>query len=357
MFYKLTTVYSALQTKIGFKNPSDSANYSVLDSALLVSDSGEYYNNAHALLTPEIIQENAPNFSDFASATIETDLSAWYTNLEKESIIQAVNAVFDARKDKVSTKDIKVSDSLTIDTNDLTTADLIETTGDYIGVLITPVNSRNAKVTINKIGLKVEGLASPLTISLYYKTTSGDAITATEFIIDNGFNWVTIDKEIFLADGRNGNEIFCYLKQSELTELPFRIEFVSKDTRYLLTKPQITDTSFEQTDISYYAFDLDVSVACDFTKIIVNNSDAFINVIKLSVGVKLLEVFINSMRDNRTNERAKEMAKYDLDGENNPNSLRNQYFKAVDNCHLDFSNLDKLCLPCSRKRKIKYGVV
>jgi len=356
MNYNKITVYDKLKHLVGFKQPNDTSNYIALKSDLEITDSGLYYNNVHQLLTAENIQLNAPNFNDFARET-SVELSDWYENLKKDAILQAVSSVFQSRKDKLLTKDIKVSDNLAFDTNELTTYEKIDSAIDKVGVLIRPVISRNAKITINKIGIRLEGIASDETIKMYFETSTGNVIAESDdIVVSNGFNWISVNKEIYLSEGLENNEIFCYIKLSELSKTPNQISYLSKDNRYLVVYPQSRDANIN-TQLSYYPFDLELSVGCDFTNMIVNNYTSFEEVIRLQVAVRLLEMMFNSSRDNGMHDRNYDLAKYELEGVDNEMSLRKQLDRAINNTYLDFSMLDSFCLPCAKKRRIRIKAV
>ena len=350
MNYNTTSVYDALKTIVGFKQPTNTSNYIALNSALLTSESGLFVNGIHPLLTAENIQENAPNFLDFASSTASADLSTWYENTRKDAILQAVINVFNVRKDKALTSDLKLSQNLMVDSNDLQTDKLVTTANNEIGIVLTPTISRNAKLRINKIGLHLKGLSSSEDISLYFRTSTGNVIAQVDNLtVDNGFNWITVNKNIYLSEGEQYNSIFVYIKLSELSKTPQQISYIFENTRYLNSLPY-SDTQ----QLGYYPFDLDLSIGCDFTNMIINNKDSFAEVIQLQTGLLMLETMLNSMRINSVQSRAEELAKYDLDGADNINSLRTRLMKSIKNTSLDFSTLDKFCLPCnSRKLRIK----
>ena len=346
MNYDITQVYNALKTNVGFKQPTDTANYIALDSTLLTSDSGLYANSVHPLLSAETIQQNAPNFLDFASGTTTASLSAWYEDKRKDAILQAVTSVFNVRKDKAFTSDLKLSQNLLVDSNNFDTKSKVSTANDKIGIVLTPYISRNFKLKINRIALNLTGLSGPEDISLYFETSTGNVIDKVDGLtVDNGFNWIDVNKELYLSDGEKYNSIFCYIKLSELSKTPNQISYIFENTKYLNSIPY-SDT----TQLGYYPFDLDLSIGCDFTNMIVNNKSNFSEVIQLQLGVNLLEIMLNSMRINSTQSRAEELAKYDLDGADNPNSLRTKLNKSIKNTALDFSTLDKFCLPCAKRK-------
>ena len=102
-----------------------------------------------------------------------------------------------------------------------------------------------------------------------------------------------------------------------------------------------------------YGINLQITIECDLTDIIIQQKNAFQNVIGLQVAIDMLREFAYNpnFNINRTQQNfSREAILYEIDGDSQgykKSGLAYQQKLAMDALKLDTTNLSRVCTPCN----------
>lgn len=369
----------------------ESYNLSDLDDSLAKSETGVYFQQAHALITLTNIKSIAPDFSKQSDQ--DTAFSEWLKTKTKASIAKAVLRFCDDKSIQNMSKPLIENKVLFDGTGRL--VDTINNTSSLVGFEIVPVRAKGVTTKINKIGLQ---FTVPGTYKLYLmhssspepiktieleKTKAGglEWFDQTDLYlpyiasdIDAGGSWYLVYNQNELPEGSK-----AIYKQYDWSKGPCtwcsrrELETYRAWSRYLEIHPFKTaapeaEVNMWDVETNLYTYDtnyglnLDVSVECDITDFIIEQRSIFKNVILLQVATDIIrELAYNpNVRVNRSSLNASRTEiLYELDGDSR--SVRRsglmyqleQAFKALD---FNTRGIDRICLSC-KGSGLKYRTI
>lgn len=102
-----------------------------------------------------------------------------------------------------------------------------------------------------------------------------------------------------------------------------------------------------------------MDVKCDYTQFILDQKDLFKSAIWYNLGISILKelAFNADARINRNQLNiSKDEIMFEIDGDtrgDRSSTLIGRYREAIDNIQFDQSDIDRVCLPC-RRRRVKH---
>lgn len=363
-----------------------------IDASLSESESGLYFQQAHPLLTLSNISSIAPDFRNVVTQEGLNPISKWLRQKTFASIQKVINRFC---AEKVLTGTYKaLCENKTLFDNTGRLVDTVPNKNNLVGFEIVPVRSNGVTTKINKIGLQ---FTEPGHYRLYLMHSSlEEPVQVIELDKQKkGFEWLTVDDLYLPYSGKNdagGSWYLCY-KQSELPEGSKAIkkdrdwskgpckscsrrEYISWQawSRYLEIHPffvneeLLGETNMWDIELNQYTYDnnyglnLDITVACDITDIIVSQRYLFQDVIMKQVAVDFLREFAYNpnVRTNRNSINASRMEiLYELDGDSGSmkkSGLCYQLDLAYKALNISLEGLDRICLPC-KGSGVKFRVI
>lgn len=359
----IAEIKKAFTSLVGFDNDM-SAHTQLLQASLKRSSSGTYFQEAHPLITLQVLEETAPRdltlthfpevaIGEYKEGAIVKDGSKLYIAI-KDTIYEGTFPVTDWEETSVFsiwlTSKVQASVSKIVQTvlaqsainndgrNTLAESALFTGAG-YINNII--VNNNNLvgliieQKAINSVSLKINriGFQSTLPgeISLYIFHSSKQLPVKIVPLIKtkaNTFEWIVPDNLVLSTYeyDSNGYWILAY-NQSELEALgsnaikntvnlgqpcatcnqtKILAQFIDV-IAFAVNNTGFTGLLWDQDDNIYYTdtnygLNLDIAVACDFTEIFTRHKNDFIGLLKLQFAVDMLReyLFNANARVNRT---------------------------------------------------------
>lgn len=405
-------------------------NYNVseftLASSLTESETGQYYQEVHPLLTLENIKAIAPEFEaltlppwligtqyrandrvvlstvlyrakrdnlgqDPRTHTLDWEpydaFSQWLEEKTKASIMTAIRSFWDAKMAEQTARNILESKALFDGAGRLT--DIMQNTGSLVGIEIVPVRSLGVTTKIDRIGLQFKGVGA-ITMYLLHSSQTVPVKTFTfTRTKDGGMEWFTPTDDLYLpyiseSQDAGGSWYLVY----DQNALPAGNQAVkankdwSKDpcgscnsreranwsvwSRYLevypfkVSAPESPLTMWDVADNLYtyetnWGLNLQVSIECDITDIVLNQKRAFQNIIGFQVAIDMLrEMAYNpSFNVGRPQQNLSMQAiLYELDGDSQgykKSGLVFQYANAMKAVKLDTHGMSRVCFPCNNR--------
>lgn len=230
--YRTVDVQKALLRLIGWRQNDDQQAFK-LDQALLSSETGKVFQQAHALLTLQNLRAIAPNFDNYlynawdplvtygVEAIVTSNLknyiaiqsstdkepstnpdfwapydafSAWLDTKVKDSIEKAINSILDAKLAECSNRSLVENKVLFDGAGRIADADTTST--GIVGFEIIPNRSRSITARINRIGFQFTG-ACDLVLQLHHSSIDGP-VKKIEFsyTTPNSVAWLSTDQLI-----------------------------------------------------------------------------------------------------------------------------------------------------------------
>lgn len=429
---RIPTIQDKLQHLCGWRQNYDAGN--PLDSSLVQSDSGLYFQDAHPLLTLENIRQTMPE--DYYKRYLPWDgTTVTYAEGDKarlgEEVYRAKSEIpsgpnnpapsgdsthwerwdllNDFLSDSVSSgiSDVVVNFTQTKKLNEETKSLLerktffdgaaklratIDNKSRLVGFEITPVRALGVTTKINRIGLQMVGGPFDLTLYLFHSSQQ-EPIWSEVFHFDNAkgmFRWFTPSEDLYLPyidddTDAGGSWYLCYRQD----ELPRTVDVlnVTKDwskepcvpcgvdniavwrelTKYLQISPFYTSPWPEgsepvlgdvgkliYTSTMNYGINCEVTVGCDLTDFIVQQSSIFAVVLQKQVAANLLRMMAMNpdVRVNRNQMNVSRMdILYELDGnpQGRASGLNFELQQAYKALNLETRGLSRACLACNNK--------
>lgn len=319
--------------------------------------------------------------------------SLWLEEKTQGSIVKAIRSFWDAKMSNRTAKNILESKPLFDGAGRI--QDLVATGANLVGFEITPIRSKGVTTKIDKIGLQFTEAGE---MTLYLMHSSRDDILQTITLTRaraGGMEWFTPETDILLPyisdDNDAGGTWYLVYDQSAL---PGNSQAVQKDkdwsakpcgscsrgewtnwniwSRYLEIHPfKISDfsaplTMWDIADNLYnyntnYGLNLQLTIQCDVTDIIIEQKLAFQNIIGLQVAIDMLREFAynsNFHVQRKTQNVSMQSILYELDGDSQGKNsgLVYELKQAMAAASLDATGLSRICFPCD-KRGVKYRTV
>lgn len=436
--YRPTDLKTELLHLWGWRQNHDISDFTIADS-LTQSETGQYFQEVHPLLTLTNLKAVAPNFKlitypawVFATQyragdrvsnagknyrakgantglTPETNttvwerfdpFSEWLEEKTQASILKAVRTFWDEKMSEKTAKNILESKALFNGAGRLT--DLVPAGSNLVGFEIVPIRANGVTMKIEKIGLQMTGQGN-ITLYLMHssrrdpvkeitlnriRNTGMQWFDQTDLYlpylsdeIDAGGSWYLVYKQSDLGDGVQAvskdkdwsakpcsscdpNEAASYRVWSQYLEVhPFKVngfevgdmnsDFNSDFPSQGLYMWDVANNLYTYT--TNYGINLQISIECDITDIIIEQRRAFQNIIGLQVAVDMLrEMAYNpNFNINRAQQNFSRLeVLYELDGDSQSykkSGLIYNFTKAMEAVKIDTSRMSKVCFPCNNK--------
>lgn len=363
-------IKASLSPLTGWRQNYDAAGLQI-DANNLESESGQFYNDVHPLLTCEDLLSVAPDFEQLSGdAAAAAKFNDW---LRQKTDAAIVVAVTDWMQQKVGlrTADTLLHDKILFGAP-YGFKEFDEEGSKTVGLEIKPRKSRSLKTVIRRAAFSFE---TNTTFTAYLFQRGQDEPIESQLIeyTAGGQKW-------FDLNWRVPADSICYLCYSQVETATRSID-TGRATRDLhgynfptgkyysaaafsngSGASQMLD--FDQnahTVGTNYGINLDMQIGCDYTEFVKRNRGQFRNAVALQVAVKLLrEMAYNpSSRVNRNvaNISRNEIL-YEIDGDTQgrKGGLLKDYEKAIASIQFDRNSIDEECLTC-RKRSVRYGTI
>ena len=254
--------------------------------------------------------------------------------------------------------------------------ELNEKVGAFVGLRLW-VQGQDLAGVLNKIGLQLKQ-AQNLTVYLFH-TSSATAVKTWTVNYTNAqrFQWFAASESLDFSD-TNGYYTIGYFESdlqsgnvSMRRKLDFEhgpncthcnqrdydyyqkwssylsVETIRVPSAYLDGVSQVwQESEIEVMPIQNYGLNLNLSVNCDLTNVVVANKGLFANVIFEQWKILLLENIAFTARNNRLGNVVAQPAHFALHDPNNRDNPYNSLDKAFGAIEVDFSGLNPICLPC-----------
>lgn len=378
--YRQSDIKNGLAGLMGWRQHYDASEFEI-ESDLTQSSSGTYYQDVHPLVTLSNIRRMAPDFDN------EAQFNEWLRQKTDASILKTVQAFWDSKL--ADETGANLLESKTIFDGAGRIKDTIRNTDKIVGFEINIVRAEGVTLQINKICAQFKG-TGPLKMYLFHSSRK-EAIQVLNFTRtrDGGAEWFSPTSELYLpyqsADIDAGGSWYLVYSQQELGE---NVQAINKDrdwskkpecsycnpeeyksfkiwSRYAEIHPfsvsaDIDAGLWELQDMIYtyesnYGLNLQISVLCDVTDLIINNRSMFLRVIGLQVAADMLRGFAYNADDriNRTTQNfSKQEILYELDGDSQGykhSGIKFDLDQAIEALNVSTKNLSRVCLPCKRK--------
>lgn len=322
----------------------------------------------------ESLVDNNLNFAVTNTAKwVETSVVSQYL---KESYLDAVTRVFrHIELDKqVANKGRRLVNSVPLFF--MEGKEFNEKIGAFVGLRLW-VQEQDLVGVLNKIGLQLKQ-AQSITLYLFHTSQAAAIKTWTvDYTNAQRFQWFTTGESLDFSD-TNGYYTIGYFEsdlQSSNVSMRRKLDFergpncthcnqrdydyYQKWSSYLSVETiRIPSTSLNGVNASWtedkveviptqnFGLNLNLSVNCDLTNVVITNKGLFANVIFEQWKILLLENIAFTARTNRLGNTVAQSAHFALHDPNNRDNPYNSLEKAFGAIEVDFSGLNPVCLPC-----------
>jgi hypothetical protein len=316
-------------------------------------------------LINEAIGKDETAVNDFLE-NIHESVNDFLENIHESCAIELVNDFTILQKDKLNTRALLSNFDTGIKLTDIRKKQIKRSR--FVGYEIKPTKSNSVKVTLQQLGVQFD---TNETIDIYFyassqleplkqvsisntKLSSLEWIELTDFVAsyisDNGGSGDCYYIGYY-EDDLTGQAIETHQTCSTCSNSPYK-----KYSPYVLIRPieiasgntYVSRELFDVEEVGYttltFGLNLKINVECDSTNVICENTQLLANSLQKKIAIRLFWEAYNSDRINRVafinKEDSRLMAeKLELDLETELKALS-----------LDFSSIDKVCLPCQKNR-------
>lgn len=383
--YRADTIKTKFINLLGWRHHHNPVEFTIKDE-LTKSETGQYYQDFHPLLTLDNIRSVAPEFDEGNDS-----FSDWLKNKTESSILKAVETFYSTKLADKTIRNILESKVLFDGAGRLT--DVVRNTNSLVGFEIIPVRADGATLKIEKVGLQFNQNGK-FTLYLFHSSSPEPIKTIeVDYTKNGGIQW--IEAELYLpyiseSTDAGGSWFLCY-NQTELSDGMMAIEKNrdwSKEpcrscssseyaswqawSQYLEVHPFKTPSPEEMkmwdiednlyTYTTNYGLNLKVTMECDLTDIIVEQRRSFQNVIGLQVAADMIREFaynpnfrINRMQQNFSRNELL----YELDGDSQgykKSGILYRLDKAMEALMIDTTGINRVCMPC-KSNGIRYRTI
>jgi len=337
-------------------------------------------------LTPETNPTQWERFDAF---------SEWLETKTNASVLKAIRSFWDSKMADNQMRNILESKTLFNGTARI--KNLLPNGSNFVGFELVPIRANGVTLKIDKIGLQFTG-TQDVTLYLYHSSRNQPIKTETftrtrdggmqwfdvaDFLlpysssdIDSGGSWYLVYDQSAVSVGQaiskdkdwskrpcgtcDRNEVSAYRIWSKYLEVhPFKI---ASDQ---LVGGAIWDVANNlYTYETNYGLNLQVTIECDITDIIIQQKKAFQNIIGLQVAIDMLREFAYnpSYKIGRAQQNpgfTKMEILYELDGDSQSykkSGLGYDFTNAMEAVSLDVKNMSRVCTPC-KNGGVRYKTV
>lgn len=359
-----------------------------ISEELTKSETGQYYQDMHPLLTLENIRSIAPEFSEEKEQQ-EAMFSSWLKTKTEASILKAIESYYSVQLADKTVKNLLESKVLFEGAGRMT--DVVRPTNSLAGFEIIPIRAEGVTLKIEKISLQFNQNGNFTLYLMHSSSIEPIRTIEVEYTKNGGIQWIE-EADLYLPymsenTDAGGSWFLCY-NQKELPEGMKAIEknrdwskepcrscsnsdYVSWQawSKYLEVHPfkvpapeevkmwDISDNIYTYT--TNYGLNLKVTMECDLTDIIVEQRKSFQNVIGLQVAADMIREFaynpnfrINRMQQNFSRNELL----YELDGDSQgykKSGILYRLEKAMEALRIDTTGINRVCMPC-KSEGIRY---
>lgn len=370
------TVLSCFESLVGFRQDSN-AIYDTLDDALKASDSGIYVNDL-----PGISFENiSANLSTDAA-----DANDYLLGVYESEVLNLVNQFVNKAKQNYNSKELLANQTLA--SGVASKSDLVVKNQRFVGYWMRPHRSGYMKTQILSLGFQSTQTQDALKIYLY-ETSQIEPIKTFSFPITKEYSltWSDVTDWILDYESLNGGTGQDYLlgyyednfDNPQDTQLQGQALYMTFDCncsnspktlwdRFVGVKPieinsnylnwngsdfdiPLVDNVGDFVTNQTYGLNAKIRVYCDISTVLCNNKLTFARALQHAIASRILYDFwasnrINSISDSKRDQALSFAKKYDgvLNGYTTPEGVKIRGL--IDSLTVDFSEMDKYCLPC-----------
>lgn len=375
--YDNNRLVTALDGLVGWRD-EEIDDLSYISESLQISLTGLYFNDTHPLLTIKNIKSICPK----EVQDDRTLFNQWLTLKTKAAITKIVERFYSEKMTEQKAKSILENRVLFDGTGRM--SDVVTKTNSLVGFELIPIRAKGVVVRLDKIGLQMMGTGD-VTIKLYHSSQPIALQTKTFTRTNNGgMQWFDLGFELPYLSNLNNAGGSWYLVYDEGATQQTAI-FTDRDwakapctcnrneyqsyklwSQFLNVVPIKCGTeNFDNRLETYhlnYGINLQLSVVCDMTDIIIEQKRAFGNAIALQMACDMIREMIYNpnarINRNEDNIQSGQML-YELDGDSSSYKKSGLVYRldtALGALKIDMTGINKLCLPC-RTGGIRYGAV
>lgn len=383
--YRADTIKTKFINLLGWRHHHSPVEFTIKDE-LTKSETGQYYQDFHPLLTLDNIRSVAPEFDEGNDS-----FSDWLKIKTEASILKAVETFYSTKLADKTIRNILESKVLFDGAGRLT--DVVRNTNSLVGFEIIPVRADGATLKIEKVGLQFNQNGK-FTLYLFHSSSPEPIKTIeVDYTKNGGIQWIEAELYLpYISESTDaGGSWFLFYNQTELPDGMMAIEKNrdwSKEpcrscssseyaswqawSRYLEVHPFKTPAPVEMkmwdiednlyTYTTNYGLNLKVTMECDLTDIIVEQRRSFQNVIGLQVAADMIREFaynpnfrINRMQQNFSRNELL----YELDGDSQgykKSGILYRLDKAMEALMIDTTGINRVCMPC-KSNGIRYRTI
>lgn len=383
--YRAEAIKEKFINLLGWRKLYSSDEYAIKDE-LSKSETGQYYQDFHPLLTLDNVISIAPEFEG-----CEEQFSDWLKMKTESSILKAVETFYSTKLADKTIRNILESKVLFDGAGRLT--DVVRSTNSIVGFEIIPVRADGATLKVERVGLQFNKNGN---FNLYLLHSSSPEPIKTinvEYTKNGGIQWVEADMYLpYMSESTDagGSWFLCYNQK----ELPTGMMAIEKNrdwskepcrscssteyanwqawSQYLEVHPFKTPAPSEvkmwdiednlYTYTTNYGLNVKVTMECDLTDIIIEQRRSFQNVIGLQVAADMIREFaynpnfrINRMQQNFSRNELL----YELDGDSQGyknSGILHRLDKAMEALVIDTTGINRVCMPC-KSNGIRYRTI
>ena len=386
--YRAEVIKEKFINLLGWRQHHNPDEYTIKEE-LTKSETGQYFQDMHPLLTLDNIRSIAPEFN---KENYDELFSDWLKVKTQASILKAVESFY-SRKLADKTVTNLLERKVMFDGAGRMT-DVVRPTNSLAGFELIPIRSEGVTLKIEKIGFQFNQNGN---FTLYvFHSSNPEPIKTIEvkYTKNGGIQWLE-QTDLYLpymseSTDAGGSWFICY-NQKELQEGMKAIEKNrdwSKEpcrscsnseyaswkawSKYLEVHPfkvpatdevkmwDISDNIYTYT--TNYGLNLQVTMECDLTDILVTQRRSFQNVVGLQLAADMIREFaynpnfrINRMQQNFSRNELL----YELDGDSQgykKSGILHRLEKAMEALSVDTTGINRICLPC-KSEGIRYRTI
>lgn len=375
--YNNDRLITELYSLVGWRDEQIEGD-SFLSEEIQESISGLYFNDIHPLMTVENLKSICP----IAIKDEKALFNSWLETKTKASITKILERFYSEKMSEQRAKSVLENKVLFDGTGNLN--DLITKTNSLVGFEIIPIKAKGVVLKINKIGLQMKGTGD-VTLKLYH-SSQPNVIQSKKVVRTNngGMQWFDVNFELpylssaidaggswYLVYDEKESEQQAVLTNRDWSNAPCTCnhgDYMNYKlwSQYMQIIPfKCADDNFQNRLETYslnYGINLQVSVVCDLTDLIIEQKSSFATIISLQVACDILRelIYNANVRINRNEENISSgQMLYELDGDSTSYKKSGLVYRldtALNTLKIDMSGINRLCLPC-RTGGIRYGAV
>ena len=386
--YRAEVIKEKFLNLLGWRHHHNPVEYTIKEE-LTKSETGQYYQDMHPLLTLDNIRSIAPEFDN---ENYDELFSDWLKVKTQASILKAVESFYSRKLADKTVTNLLESKVLFDGAGRMT--DAVRPTNSLAGFELIPIRSEGVTLKIEKIGLQFNQNGN-FTLYVFHSSNPEPIKTIeVEYTKNGGIQWLE-QTDLYLpymseSTDAGGSWFICYNQK----ELPEGMKAIEKNrdwskepcrscsrvdyanwqawSKYLEVHPfkvpapteakmwDISDNLYTYT--TNYGLNLQVTMECDLTDIIVTQRRAFQNVIGLQLASDMIREFaynpnfrINRMQQNFSRNELL----YELDGDSQgykKSGILHRLEKAMEALSVDTTGINRICLPC-KSEGIRYRTI